>query len=100
MRFRRGQIHWYDFVLFGLAAVIVYPDKVLAWLSQWTGKIYGWFHLLILEAIASSAGLGIMLLLMPAYPQLPWWQPLLLVGCLALFRIIMWLALEIFGLND
>jgi len=39
-------------------------------------------------------------LLMPAYPKLLWSQPLLFVGGLALFRVLMWAALRMFGFDD
>ena len=100
MRFRSGHIHWYDFILIGLAAAIVYPDKILEWVSERTGKSYGLLALLVVEAIAISLTIVAMVLLMPAYPKLLWWQPLLFVGCVALFRVLMWLVMQMFGFDD
>jgi len=100
MRFRRGQIHWYDFILIGLAAAIVYPDKILEWVSEKTGRSYGLMALLVVEVVAIGLMIMTMVLLMPAYPKLEWSQPLLFVGCVALFRLLMWAALRMFGFDD
>jgi len=100
MAFRRGRIHWYDIVLLGLAAAIVYPDKILEWLSEHTGRALGWLHLILIEAAAITLMVVAMVLLMPVYPKLEWWHPLLYIGILALFRTIMWCVTQMFGFDD
>lgn len=52
MALRRGRIHWYDIVLLALAAAIVYPDKVLDWLSERTGRAFGRSYLILIEVLA------------------------------------------------
>ena len=100
MTFRRGRIDWYDFVLIGLAAAIVYPDRILEWLSERTGRVLGWLHLILIEVAAIGFMIVAMMLLMPVYPKLAWWHPMLYVGLLALIRIIMWLVTKMFGFDD
>ena len=100
MRFGRGRWHWYDIILVGLAAIIVYPDKVLEWLSERTGRELGWLHLILIEVVAIGLTVIAMVLLMPAYPKLEWWYPILFVGMLALFRIVIWFIKQMFGFDD
>lgn len=100
MRFGRGNWHWYDFLLLGLAALIVYPDKVLEWLSALTGRALGWGTLLIIEAVAITLLIGAMVWLMPLYPKLTWGQPLLYIGMVALFRVLLWGITRMFGFDD
>lgn len=100
MRFGRGRWHWYDIIIVGLAAVIVYPDKVLDWIGERTGRVFGWRHVLLLEMIAVSLMVVSMALLMPAYPQLGWFHPLLFIGALTLCRVILWFIAELFGFRD
>jgi hypothetical protein len=98
--FGRARWHWYDIIIVGLAAAIVYPDKVLDWVGERTGKAFGWRHIIWLEVIAIGLMIFAMTLLMPIYPRLEWWYPLLLVGAFALLRGIMWVLLEMFGFHD
>jgi hypothetical protein len=100
MAIRRGRIHWYDIVLFGLAAAIVYPDKILEWLSERTGRALGWLHLILIEVIAIVLMIVAMVLLMPVYPKLEWWHPALYVGMLAAVRAVMWCVSQMFGFDD
>jgi inner membrane protein involved in colicin E2 resistance len=92
MRIGRSRWHWYDFIIVGLAFAIVYPDKILNWISERTGKTYGWKHLIWLEVIAIG-------LLMPSYPNLEWWYPLMVTAALGLVRAIMKFLMTIFGLD-
>lgn len=100
MRFGRGRLHWYDFIIAGLAAVIVYPDEVLDWIGDRTGQAFNWGHVLLLEGIAIALMFVVMALLMPVYPRLHWWQPLLFIGFFALMRFIMWCIARLFGFDD
>ena len=100
MAFRRGRINWYDIVLIGLAAAIVYPDRILEWLSERTGRALGWLHLILIEVVAIMLMVVVMVLLMPVYPKLEWWHPMFYVGSLALIRFIMWLVTQMFGFDD
>jgi len=100
MFFRRGRIHWYDIVFTGLAAAIVYPDKILEWLSGQTGFAWGLLHLILVQAVAIGLMIVAMLLLMQMYPRLEWWHPLTHVGMLAGIRTIMWCLSRMFGFDD
>ena len=100
MRFGRGRLHWYEFIIIGLAAVIVYPDKVLDWIGDRTGRAFDWRHVLLFEGIAVALMFAAMALLMPVYPRLHWWQPLFFTGVLALLRFIMWCVVRLFGFDD
>ena len=100
MRFGRGRLHWYDLVLAGLAAVIVYPDKVLDWIGDRTGRAFNWWHVLVLEAIAIVLMVVVMVLLMPVYPGLDWWKPLLITTFFAVMRFLMWCVTRLFGFDD
>ncbi|MBN9690472.1 MAG: hypothetical protein J0M24_09540 [Verrucomicrobia bacterium] len=88
MRSPRGYLEWYEVLLLGLAAVVVYPDKVLEWIGEWTGWSLGFRHLIYLEMVALGLIVLAMSLLMPAYPQLAWWKPILMIGFLGVVRLI------------
>jgi hypothetical protein len=100
MRFGRGRWHWYDIIIVGLAAVIVYPDKIMEWLSECTGWKLGWLQLILIEVVAIVLMVIAMALLMPAYPKLEWWYPMLFVGLLIAFRAVSWLINQMFGFDD
>ncbi len=93
-------MNWYDIVLVALAAAIVYPDKVLEWLSERTGRAFGWFHVVVLEVVAITSMGVTMLWLMPMYPKLEWWHPVMYVGMLASIRAITGCVTRMFGFND
>ncbi len=93
-------MNWYDIIIGGLAAVIVYPDKVLDWIGERTDREFGWPYVVLLEAVAIALMFVAMALLMPAYPRLEWWNPLLFVGILATIRAITWFVDEWFGFRD
>jgi hypothetical protein len=100
MSFGHGYWRWYDFIIFGLAAVIVYLDKVLDWISDRTGRMSGRWHIVHLEAVGIACMLGAMALLMPAYPRLQWWDPLPSVWILGFVRGILWFVARFFGFDD
>ena len=100
MRFAPGKWQWYDLIIVALAAAIVYPDKILEWLSDATGKIFGWGHLVLLEVVTIGLMMLAMVLLMPTYPALVWWKPVMMVGVLAVIRIGVWLVVQMFGFDD
>jgi hypothetical protein len=99
-RFGRGGWHWYDTIIIGLAAVIVYPDEVLDWVGERTGLAFSWWHVVLVEGAAIVLMVVAMTLLMPVYPRLQWWYPLLAVGILAAFRGIRWFVTDVFGFGD
>ena len=98
--FGQARWHWYDIIVVGLAAVIAYPDKVLDWISDRTGREFGGRHIVWLEIIAVGFMVIAMMLLIPVYPKLDWWYPLLIIGAGGLVRGIQWLVIEFFGFHD
>ena len=92
--------NWYEYLILGLAAAIVYPDKILDWIAERAGRAFDWRHIVWLEAIAIITTIVAMMLLMPIYPPLRWWAPFLFVAVFVVFRCIMWLVLEMFGFRD
>ena len=93
-------MNWYDIALVALAAAIVYPDKVLEWLSERTGRAFAWFHVVVLEVVAITLMGVTMLVLMPMYPKLEWWHPVLYVGMLASIRVITVCVTRFLGFHD
>lgn len=100
MAFRRIDIHWYDVIFLGLAAAIVYPDWILEWVRARTGRALGWVHLILIEVVAVVLAIVAVVLLMPLYPKLEWWHPLLTVGLLAMIRGITALVTAMLGFDD
>ena len=100
MALRGGRTHWYDIVLAVLTAAIVYPDKIFEWWGERTGRALGWLHLILIKAVAIALMIVAMVLLMPVYPKLTWWFPLLGVGMVAMMRAIMWWVRRMFGVDD
>lgn len=90
MTFDRVRWSWYDIIIVGISAVIVYPDRILDLIGECTGRTFGWRHIMMFEAVAITLIVVAMGLLMPAYPRLPWWYPLPIIGILALFRVATW----------
>ena len=84
----RGKLNWYDPILLGLAALMVFPDYVLAWISDRTGRSFNVLHLVAVVVVGFALTALFMMLLMPYEPRLRWWQPALFVGVLAVFRLI------------
>ena len=95
--FGRGRLDWYDFVFIALAGIIVYPDEILDWVGSKTGKHFTWKHIVLLEAIALVTLALITWGLLPNYPRLQWWKPLLAVAIVAVFRGIMGFISRSFG---
>jgi hypothetical protein len=101
MRFgRRGTLHWYDAIIIPLALVIVYPDKVLDWIAEHTSLTSNWLHLVALEVLAGGALVTVMSLLIPHYPRLNWWYPLLFIAMAAMIRFFLWFFTRMFDLDD
>jgi hypothetical protein len=96
----RGRWYWYDIIFVGLAVVIVFPDKVLGWISDRTGREFGLWHIVWLEIIAVGLIVIAMTLLMPVCPRLNWWYPFLSIGAFVLVRGIRWLVIEMLGFHD
>jgi hypothetical protein len=100
MRFRRGRIHWYDIAFLALAAIIVYPDHVLEWIGDRTGKHFSWRHVIFLEVFALAVLAIFTNFLLPQYPQVHWWYPILITCAVGAFRLITWLISNLFGFED
>ena len=59
----------------------------------------GWLHLIRIEAVAITLMIVAMVLLMPIYPDLKWWIPLLSVGMFALIRVFKRRVKRAFGVG-
>ena len=96
----RASWHWCDISIVGFAGLIVYPDKVLDWVADYSEWDFGWRSVAVLEATAIVLIFLTFELLPPIYPRLQWWQPFFYVGFLGILRAVLWLAGEFFGFND
>jgi hypothetical protein len=100
MRFGPSRWRWYDLLILGLAAAMVYPDKVVEWIGERTGKAVGWLHIVLFEILAITLMIVAMTLLMPAYPRLEWWYPLVFVGVIGMLRVALLFVRSLFGVDD
>ncbi len=100
MSFGRGRWSVYDLLVLGLAAAIVFPDKALDWLGTQTGRTFGSRHVVYLEVAAIVLLVSVMVLLARLRPNREWWFPLLLVGLVGLFRLLMRVGTSLLGLNE
>jgi hypothetical protein len=93
---RRGRLNWYDPIFVGLALLVVYPDSVIEKISDITGKTYGLMAYLGV-VLSGVAGLTILTItLLPNYPKLQWWYPVLFTAGLAVFRSIHHVLVSLF----
>lgn len=79
---------------------MVYPDKVMDWLGERTGRVFGWRHVIMLEVLALGSTIVLVALLLSADTRLAWWKPLGLVFALAVVRGVQWVVTQLLGLND
>lgn len=90
----------HNYIILGLAAVIVYPDKVLDWIGEHTGRVFGWWYIVLLVVVSIGLMFIVTPLLLREYPSLKWWLPLLYVGIWGLVRIVVWFLTDLFGSRD
>jgi hypothetical protein len=83
-----------------MAALIIYPDKVAAWIGDAIGRELNWAHAILVASVGISGGAGAMLWLTPIYPELKWINFGIFVGVLGLFRALMRLVVGMFGFDD
>ncbi len=83
-------VHWYEFVLLPLAAIVAYPDKVLHWLFPGADKLY---QLVLLELVAIGFTAIGSALLMRSFPDFVWWTPLALVLFCVVVRVVLVFAI-------
>ena len=103
--FSRRPIYLYDIVFFALAGAIVYPDKILLWISDVREKVVRWWHYFMLELLAISSIIIATILFLPIYSQvkrwpLKWWAPFVWIGFLAITRTGVWLVVKLFDFDD
>jgi len=101
----RRPIYWYDIVFFALAGVIVFPDKILLWISDMRGKIVRWWHYVLVELLGICCIIIATVLLLPIFSTikrypLKWWHPLVWIGILSAPRIGVWLVSKLFDFDD
>lgn len=95
-----SQLTLADTVLLLLAAAAVYPDAMLDYIGERTGKSFGWGHVIAWEVITVVLIITATVLLMPYYPRTTWWKPLLCVGLMAFFRLLKRMITGFFGFGD
>lgn len=81
-------IHWYELVLFPVAALVVFPDKFLLWLAQRRQRTYGWWQFAVFEMVAIGALVVGDLFLMRNHADLVWWDPIALVAFCTALRVV------------
>jgi len=89
-----------DVTFLPLAAAFVFPDFVLDFIGENTGKSFGRWHLIFVEIIVACLMTVATILLQNYYAALPWWLPLVYVGILAVFRALTRFAKDLAGFND
>src|ERR1700733_9120536 len=88
------------FTLLALTSAIVYPDKLLEWLSAKTGISFTRWHVIILALASISLMTIAIIFFLPVCYRLDRVTPFVMVGLLAIMRIGNWLAARIFGFGD
>lgn len=100
MTFGRRFFRLHDLVFLGLAAVVVYPDEILHWLSDATGRLFGWGSLILLEVVAIGLLIGAVVIFQPHASSVQWWTPLYFVGLVSVFRAVMWGLKQAIGFGE
>ena len=93
-------LHFYNVVLFPLAFAAVHPDRVAEWIAERFGEPCNWLHAIGAEILILALTVLAMCWLMPSYPKLEWWLPLLYIGLLAVFRGLKRFVIDLFGFGD
>jgi tryptophan-rich sensory protein len=87
-------------MLLALTSAIVYPDKLLAWLSDRTGRCFTRWHVFILASVSIGLMIIAIIFFLPVCYKLDRITPFLMVGLLAAMRFGGWLTARIFGFDD
>jgi len=85
-------------VFIGVAAAIVYPDKILNWLSDRINFEYSLWHIILVEIIAITVIIRAYIKLILVFSDLSWWLPLFAIGLLSIMRFLQWFIQEIIGI--
>ena len=80
--------------------VIVYPDRMLDWLSGRTGKVYGFRHIVYIEACGVPVLCVFHWITISTTSRISEWAPLLAVGFVATFRVLAWMITELLGFGE
>ena len=89
-------VQWQNLVLLGLASAIVYPDQLLLWIGQQTGRKFEVWAIIVVEMVAVPLIAIATKLLMTFYPAIDWWDMLICLGTVGLLRIIYWVGNTLF----
>ena len=82
----RRPIHWHDVAFVPLAAIVVYPDRVLDWIGARTGRHFTWVHVVLLIVVTLLVMVALDLFLLRICPRFDWWMPILVTGLMGVFR--------------
>jgi hypothetical protein len=93
----RQKEDWFDIVvILPLAALIVFPDKILQWVADRTGREFGWRHVVLIEVVAIGS-LGVLMdVFVDLYP-VERWRPLYVVGAFGMLRVVILFVEDLFG---
>jgi hypothetical protein len=83
----RGNMHLYHVVFFYLAAAIVFPDKIVAGISERINRHPGWRSLILLELSSLVLMIAMTLHFRVIDPRFSSWEPVLMVSFWLVFRI-------------
>lgn len=89
-------LHWQNLVLLGFSSAIIYPDQLLLWIGQQTGRTFALWFLFIVEIVAIPLMAIATKLLMTFYPAIDWWDMLAYIGAVALLRFLYWIGEGVF----
>lgn len=95
----RGRVNWYDIVFAGLAAIIVYADKVTAWIGDRVQKEQGWATLIATVAFGLIAMWLFTGFLAGAEERFRGYEPILSLSMFAAIRAMMKLVETLFGFD-
>ena len=84
-----GRLHWYDFIILALAALIIFPDQVLLWIAQTTGHTFYKWQAIVLEAVGIVLMIVAVKSLRPFCPGVDWEDALIYIGAVGGARVLL-----------
>jgi hypothetical protein len=90
------RLNGYNLIMIGLASAMVYPDYVLFWINQKTGRKFSATFVVLLEVVAVALMAVAIKVFMPIYPMVEWSDIWLYIGVLCGVRIFYWICETLF----
>ena len=88
------------FALLFLVSLIVFPDKILDWIADKTGRSLTRFHIVIIEVLAIGLLVLMMIFILPICYKLDRLTPPIMLVILGVMRLCLWLSTQISGSDD